>query len=382
MRVAAISLVPRLFCSRPPNILSTNASFPFVSPQSPIFSFSSSAISSDPAADDTTSTADPAAAAALLQWGCTPAEVSTILRRCSSLPLPNIRSVHDKLEILNTLGARGPDLVKILIRRPLFLSRPLASDIDRRLEFLRTLFPSDPRALLRAVVCNPSLLTFDVDAILLRCADLYERIGIPRPVLGRLLFSRPTIIPCSSLDDDKLDLIRRIGLRPHAALYKYAVSIIAISRFDTIRSKIANFERFGLSEDEVLSDLFARYPSALTLSVDKIQRNMTYVLGIMKLPVRAVIEEPKLLSVNLDRCLKPRFLIWRRLQEVGLKPRGKELTVVSAMRMREQQFLKAFIKCHENEDAKSLMELYNSAMVSRRLAESSKKKIMRKAFPY
>ncbi|KAL0905863.1 hypothetical protein M5K25_024308 [Dendrobium thyrsiflorum] len=88
-------------------------------------------------------------------------------------------------------------------------------------------------------------------------------------------------------------------------------------------------QRFGLSKDEVLSYLLARYPSVLTLSIDKVQRNMTYVLGIMKLPVWAVMEEPKLLSFNLDRCLKPQFLILRILQEVGLKPNGKELTMVS-----------------------------------------------------
>ncbi|XP_020590478.1 uncharacterized protein LOC110031570 [Phalaenopsis equestris] len=347
MRVAASSLlVARRYSSRPPRTLST-ITCPSLSPRPPFSSSTFSSVSSDPAAAD-----------AILLWGCTPAEVSTILHSCTSLPLPNIRSVHDKLQILKTLGARGPDLVKIVARSsPPTL--PLPSPRFRH----RT----PPRISPHPFSLRPPL---SPPCRHLQPLPSHLRRRLHSPPLHGSLRARLHSSACS------------IGLQPDAALYKYAVSIIAISRLDTIQSKIANLERFGLSEDEVLSDLFARYPSVLTFSVDKVQRNMTYVLGIMRLPVRAVIEEPKLLSVSLDRCLKPRFLIWQRLQEAGLKPRGKELTVVSAMRMREPQFLKAFVKCHENAAAESLMELYNSSMVSRRLAESSKKKIIRKAFPY
>ena len=64
-------------------------------------------------------------------------------------------------------------------------------------------------------------------------------------------------------------------------MYKYLVVIMGISRLETTREKVGNLEKFGFSEDEVL-ELLGHAPVVLTLSIDKVQRNMTYVLGIMK----------------------------------------------------------------------------------------------------
>lgn len=295
-------------------------------------------------------------------------------------------SLESKLHILRGLGILPPDLIRIVTCRPRFLF----SRIGRGLEFLRTLFPSSDSDLLRkAILRNPSLLNYKVEETMRPCVHLYESMGISRYDLGRLLISRPTIIPRSSLSPDKLDLICRTPLRPSSPLYKYAVSIVAISRIETIHAKIANLQKFGFSFDQVMS-LFARSPNVLTLSVDKVQRNMTYILGIINLPPSSVLHEPLLLYANLDTHLKPRYLLGLKLQEMGLRPQITGLgpspspspSLFKALRMKEPRFMKAFILCHKDKEVtESLMEFYTSVKVSRRLAESCRK-VVHKGFPF
>ncbi|KAJ8620352.1 hypothetical protein MRB53_028881 [Persea americana] len=118
-------------------------------------------------------------------------------------------------------------------------------------------------------------------------------------------------------------------------MYKYVVSLIAISRLDTIRMKVANFDRFGFTVDEVMG-LFGRTPHVLTLSVDKVQRNMTYIIGVMKLPASIVLDHPVLLYCNLETVLRPRFMLARKIQEMGLEPQMKGTSLISGMKMGER----------------------------------------------
>ena len=91
-------------------------------------------------------------------------------------------------------------------------------------------------------------------------------------------------------------------------MYKYVVTLIGVSHHETIRLKLANLEKFGFSDDEIFN-LFGRSPLMLTLSVDKVQRNMTFILGMMKFPASVVLQYPFLLYSNLEAVLRPRVFL-------------------------------------------------------------------------
>ncbi|KAK1583158.1 hypothetical protein Q3G72_021404 [Acer saccharum] len=164
-------------------------------------------------------------------------------------------------------------------------------------------------------------------------------------------------------------------------MYKYIVTLIAISRLETIQEKVANLEKFGISEDEVLA-LFGRSPLLLTLSVHKVQRNMTFVVATLKLPANIVLKYPFLLFNNLEAAMKPRLVLAGKIQDMGLSPEIKgRATILRALRMAEKRFLKAYVSCHPQDVADELMEVYRNAKCIKRLAEGSKK-IVRKGFPF
>ncbi|RWR95119.1 Mitochodrial transcription termination factor-related [Cinnamomum micranthum f. kanehirae] len=274
-------------------------------------------------------------------YGCNDADVSKILFLRPDLSRANTKLLQSKIELLQSLGLAGTDLVKTITSHPRFLSCRLSDTLHDRLRFLKSLFGSQ-ELLLKAIIRNPSLLRYDVDKRMKPCVALYDELGISREDLAKVLVLRPMIMARSSLNEEKLEYINRTGLSKDSKMYKYVVSLIAISRLDTIRMKVANFERFGFTVDEVMG-LFGRTPHVLTLSVDKVQRNMTYIIGVMKLPASIVLDHPVLLYCNLETVLRPRFMLARKIQEMGLEPQMKGPSLISGMKMGEPRFLRAFV---------------------------------------
>ncbi|KAG9148802.1 hypothetical protein Leryth_023390 [Lithospermum erythrorhizon] len=315
----------------------------------------------------------------LRKWGCSESDVCKIFSRRPSIQAMDIGILQSKLKILSDIGISSSELVKIIHCRPRFLNCRINDFLDERLEFLQELFGSRER-LLKAIVRNPSLLTYDLMGKMRPVVEMYERIGVSRKELSSMLMTRPTMFPRSTLDEKKMELIRRTGVTPDSKMYKYVTTLFAISRTETIHKKIAYLEKFGLSEDEVLH-LFGRSPLTLTLSTDKFQRNMTFILSRMNLPVSMVLANPCLLFYNLENVLKPRFLLALKIEDMGLEPTIKGSAMLRALRMKEDRFIRAFITCHPESVSIELLEFYKHAKDVKRLAESSKKSF-RKGFPF
>lgn len=303
-----------------------------------------------------------------------------MLTRRPTLRNADLVHLQFKLQLLSGLGLKSSDLVKIINCRPRFLSCRINHCFDERIEYFTQLFGSKDM-LCKAIIRNPSLLTYDFHCKIKPTIALYDQVGVSGKDLITMLLSRPTLIPRSSFNDEKLEYIRKSGVLKGTKMYKYVVTLIAISRLETIREKVANLEKFGISEDQVWA-LFGRSPLVLTLSVDKVQRNMTFVVATLKLPANTVLQYPFLLFNNLQTVLKPRLVLAGKIQDMGLSPeiKGRE-AVLKMLRMTEKRLLKVFIRCHPTDVADELMEAYRNAKCVKRLAEGSKKYV-RKGFPF
>jgi mTERF domain-containing protein len=163
---------------------------------------------------------------------------------------------------------------------------------------------TDCRIVAKAIIRNPSLLTYDFHNIFKPAIALYDEMGVSGQDLIPMLLSRPTMIPRTSFDEEKMEYIRKTGISKESKMYKYVVTLIGVSCHETIRLKVMNLEKFCFSNDEIFN-LFRRSPFMLTLSVDKVQRNMTFILGMMKFPASVVLQYPFPLYSNLKVVLRP-----------------------------------------------------------------------------
>ncbi|MED6179436.1 hypothetical protein PIB30_001201 [Stylosanthes scabra] len=292
----------------------------------------------------------------LSKWGCSNVDLMRIYARCPALRNADASKIQSKLDLLSAMGIGTSDLVKIVNCRPRFFQSRINHSFNERIAYLLSLFETKD-LLNKAIVRNPSLLICDDRHNIEAVFSLYEELGVNKRDLIQMILLRPTIISRTSFNDEKMEYIRRIGLSRDSKMHKYVVTLIGVSRVETISEKVANLQKFGLSEDEVFC-LLGKSPHILTLSTNKVQRNMTFILATMKLDAKAILKCPFLLCVNMDTVLKPRVLLVMKVLEIDGEQQIKRPPILRALRMTEEKFVNSFIKCHEKEVAKELMEFY------------------------
>ncbi|EOA34203.1 hypothetical protein CARUB_v10021712mg [Capsella rubella] len=315
----------------------------------------------------------------LRRWGCDDDEISKLFTRRPSLQRANVSQLEFKLSLLKPLGITSSDLVKILNCRPRFFSCRIHLVLDERINYFME-FLGSKEVLRKAIIRNPSLMLYDLDHKIKPAIEFYKRLGFSQQDLVAMLISRPTLIPRTNFNKEKFEYIRKTGVTRESKMFKYVAAIIGVSRMETIQEKVGNLEKFGFSEEEIWH-LCGKCPILLTLSVEKVQRNMTFVIASMKLPAHSVIRHPCLLLLNLETHLKPRADLVKRVLEMRLQPLIKEVNIFRALRMSEERFLKVYVMCHSQDIAAELMEFYEKSKNMKRLAEKSKKYI-RKGFPF
>lgn len=316
----------------------------------------------------------------LEEWGCSESDLAKIFHRQPSLRNAVGTLLESKLNLLSELGIKSSDLVKMISCRPRFLSCRLNRYFDQRLVELQSLFGSK-EVFLKAIIRNPSFLVYDFHKTVKPIISLYGQMGLSREDLISMLLLRPTLVPRTHMNEEKLEYIRRTGVTKESKMYKYVVTIIGVSRLETIQEKVANLEKFGFSEDNILK-LFGKFPMLMTLSVDKVQRNMTFVVGTMKLPTKSIADHPFLLYASLEDILKPRVSLAGKIHEMDLRPQIKGPKIMTALRMPEKRFLGTFIMCHEKDVREELLDFYQTTKGVRRLGESARVTTFTKGFPF
>uniref|UniRef100_A0A1J3JD69 Transcription termination factor 3, mitochondrial n=1 Tax=Noccaea caerulescens TaxID=107243 RepID=A0A1J3JD69_NOCCA len=315
----------------------------------------------------------------LRKWGCNDDEISKLFISRPSLRRANVAQLEYKLNLLTPLGITSSDLVKIVDCRPRFFSRHIHLVLDERINYFIELLGSK-EMLGKVMIRNPSLMFYDLNEKIKPAVEFYRGLGISQQDLVAMFIARPTLIPRTNFSKEKFEYIQRTGVSRDSKMFKYVAATIGVSRMETIEEKVANLEKFGLSQEEIWH-LCGKCPILLTLSVDKVQRNMTYVMASMKLPAHSVLKHPFLLLVNLETHLRPRVDLVKRVSDMGLKPLVEEVNIATALRMSEKRFLNVYVMCHPEDVAAELMQAYEKAKSMKRLAEESKKYVF-KGFPF
>ncbi|CAL1391285.1 unnamed protein product [Linum trigynum] len=313
------------------------------------------------------------------RWGCKDSDLAKIFSRRPALRNASVALLHSKLTVLQNLGLNASHLVQIINCRPHFLSYSMNGSFNERMEYFAELFGSK-EMVLKAIVGNPSLLRYDLHNKIKPVVALYDSMGVNKQSFAQMLMSRPALIARTQFDDEKMEFIHKTGVPQSSKLYKYIVTIVGISKTETLLGKVANLEKFGFQEEEVWQ-LVGRSPYLLTLAVDKVQRNMTYVVGTLKLPASVVLSYPALIYASLEAVMKPRVLLAGKIDEMGLQPKIEGPSLLKAIKMSEKRMIKVFISCHPEDVAKELMEYYEKAKGLKRLAQASRKAVNR-WFPF
>ncbi|XP_057822478.2 transcription termination factor MTERF2, chloroplastic [Cryptomeria japonica] len=291
----------------------------------------------------------------LNRYGCSQVQIAKIMMtRPQMISTSAERIFEPKIKLLEDFGFQGETLAKLLASNPSILSISLENDLLPKMEFLKNLFQSQ-EFLIKSLLRAPSIFSYNLEKTLKPSVVFWERWGFQGTELFRLLRNRPDILQRSSLTPAQVDLIREIGVGKESKAYTFIVGVVAISRIETLKAKIENLQLCGLSAEETWQ-VCRPAPQVLLYSKVRVRETMNFVVKDMELPANYIVKHSCLLHLNLEKIMRPRFLVWQKIKAMN----GSSLSLLSVLKMSEERFVRNIIRGHP--ESTTLSMVYENAI--------------------
>lgn len=138
-----------------------------------------------------------------------------------------------------------------------------------------------------------------------------------------------------------------------ARVFKWAPRVLMTNAVEILEKRFKRLASFGILEDDI-KDILRRTPVILTVSMDKLQKIMDYLIHTVGLPAEFLLEDPKLLTYSLEFRIKPRHEV---LQSISAMEPSKRLpSLTSVVYLGERNFLENYVECSPH--ATKLLEIY------------------------
>ncbi|CDO98890.1 unnamed protein product [Coffea canephora] len=289
------------------------------------------------------------------KYGFTDAQVSDII---SSYPSVLVcrpqKTLLPKIEFFQSAGFSTVDIAKVLSSGGSLLTRSLETQIVPSLNALRDLFTSYQDLVCPIKRC-PGILTRSFQSLMLANIEFLRKVGVPEPNILNLLKSQPRLLvrPCDVLKES-VEELEKMGLNPQDGCFARCLWRMASIDKKIWREKMALYERWGCSENEVLI-AFKKHASVMAISSGKIVDVMDFLVVKMGYDPSAILKAPFIVTLSLKKTIIPRCLVHQALLSKGLLK--KNVRLATLLVYPEKIFLKRFVECFEKEAAE-LLKVY------------------------
>ncbi|CAL5037653.1 unnamed protein product [Urochloa decumbens] len=304
--------------------------------------------------------------------------------------LSHLRSPSKPDAVLAFLSARGlsrADIAAVVAADPRFLCASVEKNLSKRVAELGDLGLSRSQITRLIVICRHSF----------RCASIHRNVAFWLPVLGSFdkllqvvkmnnsiltvnpeMASKPNLALLQECGIDVSDLptfMARVLTRPHkivreavthidkigvprsSRMFYYALMSFAIPNKEKLANKFAILEMYGWSKEDVL-EAVRKMPGILTMSDDRLRRNVEFLTRDVELETHYIAQRPVLIKYSLERRLLPRHCLIKVLKEKGLL--DAEFGFYYVASLTEKKFCNKFIGPYK-EKVPGLATIYASS---------------------
>ncbi|TVU11967.1 hypothetical protein EJB05_45579, partial [Eragrostis curvula] len=303
--------------------------------------------------------------------GLTPAQASKAAKRISHL---RSRSNPDAVLAFlgGTLGVPAPGIAAAVIMNPAILcssvERTLApcipdlSDLGLSLDEIALLFPLASNSfnrslrrnlefwlkelgsfdkLLQVVRSNSGLLSVVPDkvakpnlALLQQCGLSASDIAALNKYTARLFTVNPKHL------QEAFELVEELGVKRGTRMFPRTLVSICLKSKEAVPSRMQLLQEFGFSQHDV-REIVRKAPPILSLSDQKVQGNVDFLMKDVGLDAPYIARRPVLLLYSVERRLLPRHWLIKSLKEKGLWI--FEFDYYATASMGEKLFLQKFV---------------------------------------
>ncbi|KAK7372346.1 hypothetical protein VNO80_05724 [Phaseolus coccineus] len=263
------------------------------------------------------------------------------------------RRLLPKFHFLASKGASPSDVVYFVTKNPRFLCHSLDNRISPTFQLLRSLFPSDLKALAVLIACPNAVGNYRVARNVERLLDA----GVSHSAIRHLLCSRSLAL-CFNLRT-LLEELKLLGFDPLKVTF--AVALVAKKTAKPLwDAKVDALKKWGWSEDEILV-AFRNQPKMMLCSMEKLNEVTGFWVGRLGWDRSALIAYPSLFLYSLEKRLAPRALVVQYLLSRGLVKKGASL--VTPFSKSDEVFLQKYVRSFKEETPR-LLELYQQGQAT------------------
>ncbi|RZB64742.1 hypothetical protein D0Y65_041004 [Glycine soja] len=284
--------------------------------------------------------------------GFSDSQINNMVRRVPRLISCNpCKRVLPKFEFLLSKGVSSSEIVDLISKYPLMLTRSLKNFIVPTYELVYRFLQSDKNTV-ACMFANSSV--FGSGYLVAHNVSVMLKNGLSESNIARLLRYRSKAVFRAT---DILKVVREVkdlGFDPSKVAF--VMALLAIKRYDQNlwKEKVDVFKKWGWS-DETFLEAFRRHPHCMLTSTDKINIVMNFWVNQMGWDALALVKGPKIFGLSMEKTIIPRASIVQLLLEKGLRKRSASITC--PIMIPEKRFLNRFIKCFK-EESSDLLKLY------------------------
>ncbi|PIN07501.1 Mitochondrial transcription termination factor, mTERF [Handroanthus impetiginosus] len=215
------------------------------------------------------------------------------------------KAMMPKIEFFQSFGISKTEITRIFTTTPAMCGRNLERQIIPCFSYIKSLFDANETSLsylksaTHALCCN-------LQSQLLPNVKVLKESGVPHSKIVYLLQTHPRTVMVDAKRFRKLvEKVKEMGINPLASTFVIAVHVLQAMKKSNWENTVAAYKKWGISDDEIIT-AFAKHPSFMTVSTDKIMSVMDFFVNKIGMDSSIVVKLPALVSYSLDKRIKPR----------------------------------------------------------------------------
>ncbi|XP_054811722.1 transcription termination factor MTEF1, chloroplastic-like isoform X3 [Prosopis cineraria] len=261
-----------------------------------------------------------------------------------------------KIEFFKSRGVPTSHIPRLVCSYPQIMSRSLTKQLIPSFDFFRDVFQSDENLVKTLRYCSGILLDINTRAV--PNMQLLRGAGVPESNVIKLLQYFPRALTYSPNQFKSIvERVKEIGINPLKFQFLMAVHVYSSFSKSTLAKKADTYKKWGWSDNDILA-AFRRYPFCMTVSEDKLDAALEFLVHNLGCDSSVISTYPIVLAYSLRKRIVPRGAVLQVLLSKGLV---KSKTLLATFAYTEKVFLRRLVLCH-GQEANELLELYRTKL--------------------
>jgi len=292
----------------------------------------------------------------LISKGASTSDIVRMVVRNPIFMKSSLKTHEIKFEFFLSKGASSSDIVSLLTTNPRILQTSFKKRIIPLFELLSRFLKTDKDTIL-CLIKNSSSFAINPYHLMVANINLMTDFGVSDSIIANLLHSRPSIFGSTDLIKS-LEEVKGLGFHPSTTNFRVALLAKKGLSKKLWDEKVDVFKKWGWSDEDVIR-VFRSHPDMMMTSIEKINLVMSFWVNQLGWNSLALTKGPHIFSYSLDKRIAPRASVLQFLLTKGL--REKNVSLVTPFTCSEKLFLNKFVFSFK-EESDYLLKLYEEKM--------------------